>query len=172
MTGTRIIVMGVSGSGKSTVGAMLAQQLDAIFIDGDALHPQANIDKMAAGQPLNDGDRLPWLNQINQQLKVLETSNQSGVIVCSALKRQYRQILRQGLSNLLFLFLDGDENTIIQRMKARKGHFMKAGMLASQFSILQRPGADERDVITVTIDQQPSQIVATILTQLGSVNAR
>lgn len=172
MTGTRIIVMGVSGSGKSTVGEMLAQQLDAIFIDGDALHPQANIDKMAAGHPLNDGDRLPWLNQINQQLKVLETSNQSGVIVCSALKRQYRQILRQGLSNLLFLFLDGDEDTIAQRMKARQGHFMKAGMLASQFSILERPSAEEYDVITVKIDHKPEEIVATMLTQLSRGNVR
>lgn len=172
MTGIRIIVMGVSGSGKSTVGELLAQQLDAIFIDGDTLHPQANVDKMAAGQPLNDCDRLPWLNQINQQLKVFETSNQSGVMVCSALKRQYRQILRQGLSNLLFLFLDGDEDTITQRMRDRQGHFMKACMLASQFSILERPSADECDVITVNVNQTPKEIVATMLAQLSWINAR
>lgn len=151
MAGKSIIVMGVSGSGKSSVGEKIAQMIGAKFIDGDDLHPRANIQKMAGGNPLNDDDRAPWLERIRDAAYSLEHKNEVGVIVCSALKRQYRDQIRDGNSTVRFLFLDGDYDLILERIKARKGHFMKESMLKSQFDTLERPEG-EVGVIRIDID--------------------
>ncbi|WP_415721134.1 gluconokinase [Photobacterium ganghwense] len=158
MAGKSIIVMGVCGSGKSTVGERIAQVLNAKFIDGDDLHPRANILKMASGTPLNDDDRAPWLIRIRDAAYSLENKNETGVIVCSALKRQYRDQIRDGNQSVRFVFLDGDRDMIMARMKARKGHFMRESMVNSQFATLERPDA-EPDVVTVSIDGSIEEVV-------------
>ena len=157
-----IIVMGVSGSGKSTVGERLAEAAGAGFIDGDDLHPQANIAKMSRGEALNDEDREPWLKQIAATAELHVTAGKTVVIVCSALKKQYRDIFRQHISRVRFVFLDGQFELIKRRMEARQAHFMKAEMLVSQFNTLERPAADEQDVYTVDIDLPIEQLVADI----------
>ena len=140
MAGQCIILMGVSGTGKTTVGQALAQALGAKFIDGDDLHPRQNIIKMAASQPLDDDDRQPWLERIADVIFSLEQKNESGVLVCSALKKRYRDRLREGSGNLRFLWLTGDYKCILQRMQQRKGHFMPEALLRSQFAALLRAG--------------------------------
>ncbi|MGL4858508.1 MAG: gluconokinase [Enterobacteriaceae bacterium] len=158
MAGSSIIVMGVCASGKSTVGVLLAQKLGRKFIDGDDLHPRANIDKMASGQPLDDHDRQPWLERIRDACYSLENKSEHGVIVCSALKKSYRDHIRAGNQHVLFLFLDGDKELIMQRMQRRQGHFMKQGMVESQFKILERPD-DEPDCIIINIDCSVAELV-------------
>ncbi|WP_368163574.1 gluconokinase [Aeromonas sp. R6-2] len=158
MAGMSIIVMGVSGSGKSSVGARVAEAIGAKFIDGDDLHPRANIQKMANGTPLNDADRAPWLERIRDAAYSLEHKNETGIIVCSALKRQYRDLIRDGNRSVRFLFLDGEFNLILERMKARQGHFMKEAMLQSQFTTLERPEG-ETGVIRIDIDGSFEQVV-------------
>jgi gluconokinase len=173
MSGSSIIVMGVSGSGKSTVGAMLAAKFNAKFIDGDDLHPRANIVKMAQGEPLNDDDRTPWLERIRDAAFSLEQKNEHGVIVCSALKKQYRDQIREGNKNLRFLFLDGDFDLISNRMRARKGHYMKETMVESQFAALERPTSCETDITTIEINQEIELVVSRAFTvlsmQLGEI---
>jgi gluconokinase len=142
-----VVVMGVSGSGKSTVGYALAQRLQAPFVDADALHPPTNIAKMSAGQPLGDNDRLPWLDKVGQWL----AGHPGGVASCSALKRSYRDRLRTHCARLEFLHLSGSPETIGRRLAGRSGHFMPAALLRSQFDDLEPLGADEAG-ITVTID--------------------
>ena len=161
--GFSIVVMGVSGSGKSTVGELLAHTLSATFIDGDDLHPRANVQKMAKGEPLDDDDRAPWLTRINDAVYNLEQRSRKGVIVCSALKKLYRDRIREDNQNLLFVFLDGPKHVILDRMAARAGHFMKPDMLDSQFAALERPSINERDVLTVTIDTAPDAIVTRVM---------
>ncbi|WP_087018229.1 gluconokinase [Thaumasiovibrio subtropicus] len=158
MLGKCIIVMGVSGSGKSSVGAGIAEALHAKFIDGDDLHPKANIDKMALGEPLNDSDRSPWLERIRDAVYSLNQKHEQGVIVCSSLKKSYRDQIRNGNTNLVFVYLDGDFDLIRHRMAARQGHFMKESMLRSQFDALECP-TSEKDVIHITIDQPLEDIV-------------
>jgi gluconokinase len=167
MSGSSIIVMGVSGSGKSTVGAMLAAKFSAKFIDGDDLHPRANIVKMAQGEPLNDDDRTPWLERIRDAAFSLEQKNEHGVIVCSALKKQYRDQIREGNKNLHFLFLDGDFDLISNRMRTRKGHYMKETMVESQFSALERPTSCETDITTIEINQEIELVVTRAVTALS-----
>ncbi|MGE6109498.1 gluconokinase [Aeromonas sobria] len=159
MAGKSIIVMGVSGSGKSTVGAQVAEALGAKFIDGDDLHPRANIQKMAGGTPLNDEDRAPWLERIRDAAYSLEQKNEVGVIVCSALRRRYRDQIREGNQAVQFLFLDGEYDLILARMKARHGHFMRESMLQSQFDTLERPDA-EPGVHRIDIDGSLDQVIA------------
>ena len=161
--GFSIVVMVVSGSGKSTVGEMLASALSATFIDGDDLHPRANVQKMAKGDPLDDDDRAPWLTRINDAVYNLEQRSRKGVIVCSALKKRYRDKIREDNQNLLFVFLDGPKHVILDRMATRAGHFMKPDMLDSQFAALERPGINEHDVLTVTIDTAPDAIVERVI---------
>ncbi len=156
--GKCIVVMGVSGSGKSTVGKKIADTLGAKFIDGDDLHPRANIDKMASGNALTDSDRAPWLERINDAAYSLGQKNEHGVIVCSALKRRYRDTLRFGNNNLIFVFLDGEFELIRQRVNQRGGHFMKSSLLQSQFEALERPDC-ELDVVTVLIDMPLDAVV-------------
>ena len=160
MANTKIFVlMGVSGCGKSAVATQLAQKLGAAFLDGDFLHPRANIEKMASGQPLNDDDRAPWLAAINGAAFAMQRANPVSLIVWSALKKAYRDRLRQGNPNLAFLFLKGDFDLIEQRLIARQGHFQKSGMLASQFAALEVPSADEVDVIEIDIAQPLDAVI-------------
>lgn len=159
MTGKSIIVMGVSGCGKSTIGARIAERLQAKFIDGDDLHPRANIEKMRQGQPLDDHDRAPWLERIRDAAFSLENKNEQGIIVCSALKKIYRDQIRDGNQHVTFLFLDGAKDLILKRMQARQGHFMKTGMLDSQFATLERPTAEEQDVLSISIDGDIEEVV-------------
>lgn len=148
--------MGVSGSGKSTVGAALARRLGVPFIDADTLHPPANIAKMAAGEPLTDDDRRPWLDRVGEWLAA---HRDGGVVSCSALKRTYRDRLRAHCPPATFLHLRGSPELIGARLAARPGHFMPAALLRSQFDALEPLGADE-DGVTVDAGRGVDAIVA------------
>lgn len=161
-----IIVMGVSGSGKSTIASQLSVALDVRFIDGDDLHPRTNVEKMATGVPLTDEDRYPWLQQIAETAANYTHHGLSAVIVCSALKRAYRDIIRQASDRCVFLFLDGDRALLAERMQSREGHFMKADMLDSQLATLERPQDDEKDVIRMPVTLTPAEIVTQTVTLL------
>ena len=165
--GQLIIVMGVSGSGKSVVGEALAIKLNANFIDGDDLHPQRNIDKMAAGIALTDEDRLGWLESIAMLGHKEIESGKTCVIACSALKQQYRDILRAENPTVCFVFLSGDYNLIAKRVEARENHFIHLNMLKSQFETLERPTAEEKDVATVSVNYGINQIVSEIVLKLS-----
>ncbi|MDR9827746.1 gluconokinase [Vibrio sp. FNV 38] len=147
MAGSSVIVMGVCACGKSTIGEHLAKKLSRKFIDGDDLHPRANIQKMSSGQPLNDDDRSPWLERIRDAAYSLENKNEHGVIVCSALKKKYRDQIREGNNNVTFVFLDGEFELIMERMRMRKGHFMKENMVRSQFEALERPDTEPKTLV-------------------------
>lgn len=156
----KCVVMGVCGSGKTSVGKALAQHFAATFIDGDDLHPRANILKMASGHPLNDEDRAPWLERIGDVFFSLQRRSLSGVIVCSALKKSYRDIIRKDNEGLVFVHLVGSMDTILDRMAARQGHYMKKDMVQSQFDTLEVPGPEETDVVSVSIEQPLDKVIA------------
>ncbi len=151
-----IVVMGVSGSGKSTVGAALAQRLRVPFADADDFHPPANIAKMTAGHALDDDDRGPWLTSIGEWL--VKHEGVGGVMSCSALKRSYRDQLRSHASQVEFVHLDGTQEVIARRQASRPGHFMPASLLASQFDTLEPLDADELGVV-IDVDQSIDAIV-------------
>ena len=156
----RFVIMGVSGCGKSVIGAAFAQAIGARFVDGDDLHPAQNIAKMSASQPLNDADRWPWLALVGEALRKPPL-----VIGCSALKRSYRDAIRQSAAaDVCFVHLAGDKTVIAKRMQARPGHFMPPALLDSQFAALEPPQADET-AITVDIDQPISLVLSAILAQ-------
>ena len=134
-----VILMGVSGSGKSTVGASLAQRLECSFLDADDFHPAANVEKMKRGIPLNDEDRMPWLRRLHEELEHRLGSGASVVLGCSALKESYRKILEESLSHIDFVFLDVDQLTLTERLGKRKDHFFPKELLESQFAALERP---------------------------------
>ncbi|MEG9531052.1 gluconokinase [Mannheimia indoligenes] len=157
--GKAFILMGVSSTGKTSVGTAVAQKLGLKLIDGDDLHPRANIVKMASGTPLNDDDRRPWLERINDAAFSLEQKSEKGIIVCSALKKKYRDQIRAGNADVKFLFLNGSFELVLERMKQRKGHFMKPEMLQSQFNTLEIPQADEPDVLFIDIDGSFEEVV-------------
>jgi carbohydrate kinase (thermoresistant glucokinase family) len=138
-----LVVMGVSGSGKTTVGKLLAEGLGWTFKEGDTLHPPANIAKMKTGHPLDDADRKPWLEAIGRWIDDCLRAGRSGVITCSALKRAYRDQIAHGRPQVTFVFLDLDQATIAERLEHRTGHFMPPSLLASQFADLQPPDDDE-----------------------------
>jgi len=138
-----LVVMGVSGSGKTTVGALLARRLGWTFKEGDELHPAANVAKMAAGHPLTDADRAPWLEAIGAWIDARLAEGDRAVISCSALKRAYRDRLAEGRPQLRFVYIDVDQATVAERLARRKGHFFPPSLLASQYADLQPPGADE-----------------------------
>ena len=143
-----IVVMGVAGSGKSTIAAGLAERLGVDFIEGDALHPQANVNKMAGGVPLSDEDRWPWLEAIGERIEAERASGTGVVVSCSALKHAYRDALRKQVHGKVhFVLLDGSRELISDRMKKRKGHFMPPALLDSQFATLEKPTADEHAVV-------------------------
>jgi carbohydrate kinase (thermoresistant glucokinase family) len=158
--------MGVSGSGKSTVGAALAARLGWEFVDGDALHPPANVAKMHAGQPLDDRDREPWLDAIATQIDTWIERRTPGVITCSALKRRYRDRIIGDCANVRLIYLSGSREVIARRLAARHGHFMPASLLDSQFASLEPPGPDE-DAIVTNIDRPVAAIVDEIVTALS-----
>jgi gluconokinase len=162
-----IVVMGVSGSGKSTVGAALAQRLRVPFADADDFHPPANIAKMTAGHPLNDDDRFPWLEAIGQWLD--ERCAGGGVMSCSALKRIYRDQLRRHCADVVFLHLHGTPDVIGRRQASRPGHFMPASLLASQFDTLEPLGPDERG-LRIDVDQSIDSIVETYVASTEQEN--
>lgn len=165
MAGSSVIVMGVCACGKSTIGEHLASRLGRKFIDGDDLHPRANIQKMSSGQPLNDEDRAPWLERIRDAAYSLENKNEHGIIVCSALKKKYRDQIREGNSNVTFVFLDGDMDLILERMRMRKGHFMKENMVKSQFDALERPDGEPQTLV-VSIEGRIDDVVERAASQL------
>ena len=151
-------VMGVSGCGKSTIGKLLANEFDIPFFDGDDYHPEVNVKKMAAGNPLNDDDRQGWLERLNA-LSV-KHKNKGVVIACSALKESYREILRNQItSQVEFVYLEGTFEEISQRLQQRENHFMPAGLLQSQFDTLEIP----LDAITVSITKTPPEIISKII---------
>jgi gluconokinase len=157
-----IVVMGVSGSGKSTVGAALAQRLHVRFADADDFHPEANVAKMSAGHALNDEDRYPWLDAIGDWLA--EHCGAGGVMSCSALKRKYRDQLGKHCPQVFFLHLSGSPQVIGRRQASRPGHFMPASLLASQFDTLEPLEADEHGVV-VDVDQDIDAVVENYLTR-------
>ncbi|TQI79386.1 gluconate kinase (SKI family) [Serratia fonticola] len=154
------VLMGVSGSGKSAVAQKISQQLDIPCLDGDFLHPRVNVDKMAEGGALDDSDRLPWLQAISEACYAMLRTNPTSLVVCSALKKSYRDLLRHGDPRISFIFLNGSHRVIEERMKQRKGHFFQPHMLDSQFAALEQPGESERDVMTIDIDRPLAEVVA------------
>lgn len=160
-----LVVMGVSGSGKSTIADSLAARLGWRYEDGDRFHPPANVAKMSAGQPLTDEDRWPWLQAIADEIDRVCGAGQRAVIACSALKRAYRDVLVHGRNDVRIVFLDGTQKLIAARLAARKGHFMPPGLLDSQFKTLQPPETSEHPV-TVSIDATVEAIVDDIVRQL------
>jgi gluconokinase len=160
-----VIVMGVSGSGKTTVAALLAGRLGWAFEDADAFHPPANVAKMHAGTPLTDADRQPWLAAIAAWIDDIRRRGGHGVVTCSALKRRYRDILIGDRSDVRLVYLKGDFELIRGRISARHGHFMPPSLLRSQFEALEEPGPDEAAIIA-DVAPKPDEIVAGIVRSL------
>lgn len=162
---TIVVVMGVSGSGKTTVASLLAERLGCAFQDGDDLHPRENVEKMRSGTPLTDADRLPWLQAIAGQVDAWRERGEAGVVTCSSLKRAYRDIIVGGRRDVALVYLKGTRELIHGRLTARTSHFMPVGLLDSQFATLQEPAEDEQPII-VDIGPEPSQIVTGIVRRL------
>ena len=162
-----LIVMGVSGSGKSTIATKLAERLDWTFEDGDRFHPASNVAKMKAGHPLTDEDRWPWLQAIADEIDRACRAGAHVVIACSALKRAYRDVLVHGRNDVRIVFLKGTQALIADRLARRKGHFMPPGLLDSQFKTLEPPEPDESP-IAVSIDASVDAIVEDIVRHLGA----
>jgi carbohydrate kinase (thermoresistant glucokinase family) len=163
---TIVVIMGVSGSGKSTVGAMLASRLQWEFTDADWFHPASNVEKMHKGIPLTDDDRRPWLDAIAAWIDKTRRSGGHSVLACSALKRRYRDVLIGDRPDVRLVFLKGDEALIARRIATRHEHFMPPGLLHSQFEALEEPAPDENPVI-VSIEPSPREIVAQIVSALN-----
>ena len=159
-----IIVFGVSGAGKTTVGKLLAQELGWQFLEADDFHSAANIVKIRSGRPLTDEDRWPWLDRLREQIEQLLSAGENAVLACSALKRAYRDRLRVS-DEVKFVFLRGDYALVEKQLRSRRGHFMNAGLLQSQFDELEEPQADER-AITVALGRAPEEIVEEIEAKL------
>jgi carbohydrate kinase (thermoresistant glucokinase family) len=160
-----VVVMGVSGSGKTTVAKLLAETSGWQFQEGDTLHPPENVEKMSAGIPLTDADRLPWLRKIAETIDGWRAHGQSGVVTCSALKRSYRDIIVGDRPDVRLVYLKGSHDLIRQRMAARHGHFMPPALLDSQFSTLEEPSPDENP-IAVDIGGEPKEIAREIAGRL------
>lgn len=161
-----LVVMGVSGSGKTTIASLLARRLDWIFEDADWFHPPANVEKMAAGTPLTDEDRWPWLAAIAAWIDETRTGGRHGIVACSALRRAYRAALvRQHGDAVRIVYLEGDRILIGARMALRQGHFMPQALLDSQFDALEAPGPDERP-LTVSVEPHPNKVVDAIVAAL------
>ena len=162
-----VVVAGVAGSGKTTIGSLLAGELGWEFEDGDDLHPAANIAKMKAGHPLTDEDRRPWLDAVAAWIDQRAAADGSGVIACSALKRSYRDALLDGRPELRMIFLEViDRDTLAARLRGRHGHFFRPALLDSQLAAVEMPAPGER-VTVVDDDQPPSDVVREIIRRLG-----
>ena len=144
---TIVVVMGVSGSGKTTIASLLAERLDCAFQDGDELHPRGNVEKMRSGTPLTDADRIPWLRAIGRRIDDWRARGEGGVVTCSALKRSYRDLIVSNRPDVALVHLKGSQALIHDRLMARTSHFMPLGLLDSQFATLQEPGEDERPIV-------------------------
>ncbi|HEX9226032.1 MAG TPA: gluconokinase [Arthrobacter sp.] len=165
---THLVVMGVAGSGKSTIAAALSQQLGWACAEADEFHPQTNIQKMIQGIPLQDEDRWPWLQQIQNWMTSQARAGKSAVLTCSALKLSYRQLLAQAEGRVLFLHLHGEEDLIGQRMQGREGHFMPPTLLPSQLATLEPLSEDELATGSLRLDisKSPEELVSTIVASL------
>jgi carbohydrate kinase (thermoresistant glucokinase family) len=158
-----IVVMGVTSSGKSTIGKLLAKRLSLPFIEGDEFHPEENIIKMSRGIPLNDEDRIPWLQTLSHELQLHE-KNKGAVLACSALKESYRKILQEGLNEkITWVYLDGSQELIKKRMEKRRNHFMPEALLQSQFSTLEKPSY----ALCFSIEKKPEVIVDEIVNRIN-----
>ncbi len=166
-----LVLMGVSGSGKTTVGALLAGRLGWSAAEADDFHPAANIAKMRSGRPLDDADRLPWLEAIAAQIDRWRAEGTRGVITCSALKRRYRDIIVGDRPDVRLVFLKGERELIADRLAARLGHFMPPTLLESQFAALEEPTPDERPVV-VPIHEPPQRLAERIIAMLDLDPAR
>lgn len=160
-----VVVMGVSGSGKSTVAALLAAALGCQFQEGDDLHPPENVEKMHGGTPLTDADRMPWLRKIAEEIDGWRARGECGVLTCSALKRCYRNIIIGDRDDVVLVYLKGSPDLIHRRMAARHEHFMPIALLDSQFETLEEPTPDERPII-VDVGGKPAEIAHEIVRQL------
>ncbi|WP_242614347.1 gluconokinase [Actinomadura roseirufa] len=161
-----VVVAGVSGSGKTTVGRLLAERLGWEYAEADAFHSAANVAKMSAGVPLTDADRRPWLRAIAGWIDARVAAGRPGVVTCSALKRAYRDALAAGRPAVRVVLLDGDRDVIAARLRARTGHFFGADLLDSQFADLEPPAPDEK-VLRVPADATPTEIATQVLTELS-----
>jgi gluconokinase len=166
---THLVVMGVAGSGKSTIAAALSQQLGWASAEADEFHPQSNIDKMTQGIPLQDEDRWPWLQEIQDWMSAQAAAGKSTVLTCSALKKSYRQLLSEAQGRVLFLHLHGEADLIGRRMQGREGHFMPPTLLPSQLATLEPLSEEELAAGSLRLDisQAPEEIVAAVIAALG-----
>ncbi|MDJ0578754.1 gluconokinase [Crocosphaera sp.] len=155
------LIMGVSGSGKTTIGKALSQKLGCTFYDADDFHPPENITKMSKGIPLNDSDRLPWLKAIKLVINQHQKQNKNSVITCSALKQYYRDLLQENTTDIIFIYLQGSYETILKRLQNRSEHFMKENMLLSQFKTLEEP----ENAVIIDINLSVEKIVQEIIAQ-------
>ena len=155
----QVVVMGVTSTGKTAVGTALADQLGWPFVEGDELHPRANVAKMEAGTPLTDDDRAPWLETLNERARGADAAGTSAIITCSALKRRYRDTLRRGVDAMFFLQLHGDGEVLEGRMAGREGHFMPPSLLRSQLDTLE-PLAEDEDGTVIDVSGSLDEVVA------------
>jgi len=160
-----VVVMGVSGSGKTTISALLAGKLGCQFQEGDDLHPKANVEKMRSGMPLTDADRMPWLHKIAEEIDGWRARGESGVLTCSALKRAYRDVIIGSRSDVILVYLKGSHDLIKQRMAARHEHFMPVALLDSQFATLEEPTPDEHPIV-VDVGGRPASVADEIVRQI------
>jgi carbohydrate kinase (thermoresistant glucokinase family) len=162
---TAIVVMGVSGAGKTTIGTLLAARLGRVFLEGDSFHPAANVTKMRSGVPLDDTDRMPWLEAIAAAIDSARREGKAVVVTCSALKRSYRAVLAGGHDDVLFVYLRGEKSLVAERLAGRAGHFMPPALLDSQFAALQEPQPGEASHV-IDIADTPDKIVDAIVARL------